>query len=589
MLNLIREINQTTWKNIRRTLTPELVASLESIEYEKKQKNYDYYEWLGNNMIGFIDEYVSNRNLLNTHFIITLNSVFRTRRFDLFLKKWLIQYLFSLFNIMDSFPEGKPLTLKDDPLNRFAAEKFISYFKKGLKIKWKRGAPFLSKLFLFLIFPCFVMILSLKNGVKLYGKKKKFKVMREAIWGLPDFKNHFYHDDFMVDGEIIKKEDLLLYSRGVPVEKGRLKGYHDAQRSGYSHFVLGKQPIMLGTLLFKIIPKYIVIIVSSFLFRLFTKDFDLFYAIAYDFTYNAIPYEAVFSNYSVTSELGHNYFCPSHIAESIICQNYHTSYYLFHWSDISVKEINYIAAFLGCDKFLLWGKAHLQGRHLDSSGNLPIGYLFKRFVKQVQASRKKYLAEMEIKPQNKIISFYDESFGWGCEMTEDHFMAFWEMILKVVENEKSHTILIKQKISKNYPFENELNEKRFIEIKEHLKKERNVYLINPDKWTFIETIGVSDLVVTQGMTSSATIAIVCDIKGLYFDQYGYDHKFSKLFWNKIVFKDSDKIILEIHGILAKNDLPLKKIPEPLRREYDAYADDRGIDLLRLILAKGEKN
>ena len=52
--------------------------------------------------------------------------------------------------------------------------------------------------------------------------------MREAIWGLYGAYGYYFHDDFLVDNDKIKKEDLILFSRdGNPMNRGRTKAYDD--------------------------------------------------------------------------------------------------------------------------------------------------------------------------------------------------------------------------------------------------------------------------------------------------------------------------------------------------------------------------
>ncbi len=119
-----------------------------------------------------------------------------------------------------------------------------------------------------------------------------------------------------------------------------------------------------------------------------------------------------------------------------------------------------------------------------------------------------------------------------------------------------------------------------------MHKYPNVYIVDPDKWSFIETIGVSDVVVTQGVTSSATIAIICGVEGLYFDEAGEDHPLSAAFKNRIVFDSAAELLSMLQKIIDGSENPIKGIPEYILRAYDAYPDDRGIDLLRNILSGG---
>ncbi len=310
----------------------------------------------------------------------------------------------------------------------------------------------------------------------------------------------------------------------------------------------------------------------------------LYWSIYMFFIDNALPYEKLFSHFTVVSELGHNVFYAGHIAEAIVCQNYGAKYYMTHYSDNSTPASKVVLPFLGCDRFLLWGRAFGRGIEADPRIFISTGYIFKDFVKRIAANKNKALSEMGINPKGKIISFFDESFGGEILMTERHYVTFWETALRLAEKEKDNTVLIKPKVLHRYHNLSDGLREEFLDIRNRMGKMPNVQIVDWHKWSFIEVIGVSDIVVTQGMTSSATIAIICGIQGLYLDQARYDHAFSGLFKDMVVFDDPEKLLSMVQKIINGAENPLKNIPEDILREYDAFPDSRGIELFRDILS-----
>lgn len=570
---------------MRFLLIRDLLSGLKSKDAVTAQRSHEHLDWINSDLVNIVNEFVEEKRLLESSFIINMNRVFRTKRFEQLLKKWIVEYFLKLFRVLDGSLE---LTLEDNPINRFGVEKYYRRFNTVPEIKWKRRPNLLQKISSILARPLVIIFISLKNGIKFNGKRKRYKVMREALWGLYDVGGHYFHDDFMVDGEKIKKEDLLLFSRGIPAERSRLKGYYDARKSSYGYFNLSDMPIGLGPLFSRVIPKYIISSGMVLLKEIYSNNFSLYWSIYLYFLYNALPYEKVFSSFEVTSELGHSFFSTGHIAEAIVCQNYGTRYYFIHWSDNSVSIDKYIFSFLGCDAFLLWGKAYIQGVEGGPGILVPIGYPFKRFVRNIISNREKTSLEMGIKMNGKIITFFDESFGGECKMGEESYVVIWETALKLAEREADNTILIKPKDLIRYNNLSPGLKERFIYIKNKMEKMPNVHIIDSNRWSFIETIGISDIVVTQGMTSSATIAIICGIEGLYLDQSGYKHLFSKLFKDKIVFDNPDRLLDTIRKIALNTEHALGAIPEDILRAYDAYPDDRGIDLLRDMLTGGHQ-
>jgi len=570
-------------------LVKELFAELDSKNIAVTQKRPEYLEWLGPNLTGITKEFVKRNRLSDSYFVKRANSAFKTNHFENLLNRWIVEYFFKFFNTLDDFLVSNPqlnkaLELEDNPLHRFGAEKYYSRFGVLPKIQWK-GQPCASGRSFSIFLRCLIIFYhSLDRGMRLSYKRKRYVLMREAIWGLHDIQGYYFHDDFLVDGNKIKKDDLLLFSRGVPIEEGRLKGYQDTKRSSYAHFDLMLLPIGINSLFFRIIPKYILLFSFIFFREISSRHFSLYWSIYLYFAYTALPYEKVFSHFKIISELGHNYFSISHIPEAIVCQNNGAKYYLMHWSDNSLMINSYLLSFLACDSFLLWGEAHAQClKDVDAQAIIFTGYPFKSFIKKVMLDRHKILREMGISAKGKIVSFFDEAFGGHCKMTEEHYVTIWETASRLAETEKGVTVLLKPKWRGIHEGLSGGLKNRFLDIKNSLEKMQNVYLLDADAWSFIEVIGVSDIVVTQGMTSSATIAIICGIEGLYLDQAKYNHPFSKLFKDRIVFDDPEKLLSMIQKIVKGTENPLSDIPEDVLRAYDAYDDDRGIGMFRDIL------
>ena len=569
-----------------------LLAYLIPSDLAKLQQSAEYLEWVNFQLVELTNDFVDKQNLLNSSFIKKINKIFKTTRFEQLLKRWIVEYFLSLFDRLYELntygnDRKNKLVLEDNPINRFAVEAYCLRFKvKPDNIRWipvlNHSRRIISMLFQILYIICHF----LNSGLKISSKKKEFKVMREALWGLYGQGGYFFHDDFFVDGKKIHKEDVLFFARPVIVQDptGRGKAYYDAQKSGYANFYLPSLKIGLKELVLRVIPKYIFQSSAVLFSEIGSFNFSLFQNIFYFFLMYALPYEKVFSNFRVSSELGHNCFAANHIPEAIICQNYGTKYYLMHWSDQSLSINRFNLSFLGCDYFLMWGEAHVRGVEGDRSILKFTWHLFKRFIKWTSLNRDRVLADMKIKSKGRIVTFFDESFGGACKMTEDHYLGFWETILKLAQEDEQNTIVVKPKDLSRYINLSESLKNRFLEIKSSLEKLNNVFIIDDRKWSFIEAVGISDIVITQGMTSSATIAIICGIEGLYLDQAEYNHPFSKMFKDKIVFDSPEKLLLAVHKINAGKDSVFNYIPEELIRKYDAFADDRGIDILRDIFS-----
>ena len=551
------------------------------------QRNDEYYEWLHSDLVEIAEEFVYKNGIKNTFFIRKMNTVFGTDDFDTFFKKFITVYLSILFEKMDDFSHykrGQKLVLEDSPLNRFGSEKYFSKFGRLKTVDWKKSQGAVSKGVGIMLKNLIVLQISLSRGLKFSPKKKKYKVMREALWGLYDTGGEYFHDDFFVDNKTIKKEDVVFFSRGLSAESGRVKSYNDVKRSEYANFNIKELSIGINVFFGRIIPKYIVSASSALFAELKSPNYSLFSSMFLYFLRYALPYEKIFSNYEIGAELGHNFYSPGHVAEAMVFRANGAKYNLMHWSDTAIKTDKYLTAHLGCDSYFVWGRAHVTG--VEGNGKIikPTGYVFKRFIKKTARRRDEILNKMKVSKKGKIISFFDESFRSRCKMTEEHYVNFWYTALKFARKNRNDTILIKPKSMERYKGLSENLIKRFLRIKIELESFENVHIIDDRKWSFIEVIGVSDVVITQGMCSSATIAIICGIEGLYLDEARYNHPFRELFTDRIVFNDSEKLLSMVDRIIANEDSPIKDIPERLLRSFDAFEDDRGIDMFISALA-----
>lgn len=588
MKNKLLDFIKNRTRKVESFLIRDQLSALRVNRIKSVQKKPYYNRWIDSNLLDFAREFVSDQKILDSFFIKNMNRTFNTKRFNNYVKKRIAECLFDLFNILydHSFSgiiNHHRLILEDNFLNHFALNKYCEKFDVEFDVKWVPPPSPLIRLLHIISQNIAILIKSFKNGMKIISNQKFYKIMIEATVGLYNNAGYYFRDDFFVDGEIIKQQDCIFFSRGVPVEPRRLQAYYDFKNSNYSHVNLLKLKLGIKPFILRIIPKYILSGSWTMIREIRSPMFSLFASLFKDFINHSITYEKFFSNYKVTSEFGHEYYSASHIFEAIICQNYGTKYYLLHWSDNSCATEAFLFLYLGCDKYLIWGNAHVHGIEVDSSMLKPIGFPHKTFINEIRENRMKTLQSMGIMVNSKIISFFPETFGGDCSLSAEQFVVFLETALNTACMEKECTVVVKPKELARHKQLPVILKDKLDKIIEQIKKMPNMLVVDPLKWSFIEVIGISDIVVTQSMTSSATIAIICGIEGLYLDQAGVDHPFSKPYKNKLVFDEPEKLMSMIHEIVIGRAAPLRNIPKEVIRAYDHYDDNCGMDRLRKIL------
>lgn len=552
-------------------------------------KRRELTEWLLIDLDILVDEFFKSELSSKDRFINTMNRIFKTWKFCNLLKKYYNEYLFNLILKIDyCFYEKnskEKLKLEDNPLNRFAIAKYKFKFNITPKIEWVKQPKFLFRLTIVFFQASNIIYQGIRTGFIIFKKRKKYKVMRELKWGFKGINGNYFHDDFMVDNNKIRPKDLLIFIRHIPEDTFGIKTYETLKRSPYDFFDLRLLPISIYCFMIHILPKYLVFGCLTLLSCINSQNFSLFSTIFYQFIVIGMPQEKIFSNYEISSQFGHNTFSYAHIVEAIVCNNYGARYYLCQLSDSSMREMKDVASFLGCDYIFAWGNAHKSLLDTNFNTFLPTGYVFKSFIKQVCSNKADVMDKMKLNRKRKNIVFFEENFGGPIKITAECYIQYWETILAVWKKLKDNiNIIIKTKDIHKYLVDslglNESLKKRSIEIIDFLSKTGNFYVLGYPEWSFIELIGIADVVVTHGMTSSSTIAIISGIEGIYFDRIGWHHPFARLFKDKIVFSDSDRLVEMTEKIITGKDSVFKIIPENLLQEFNNDRDGSSIDLVR---------
>lgn len=536
------------------------------------QKRKEYVDWIYLDSVSIVEDFF-NANKSTHKFISAMNKIYNTNKFGNLFKKYVIDYLYHIFLLLDYYCfevlSTHKLELEDNSLNRFAVLNYKTKFNIEPNIKWFKQPNLVLRLLIIFFHACKILYYGIKNGVSIFEKRKQYKVMRMLVMGFKGINGYYLHDDFMVDGEKIQPKELLIFTRGKPNDYFAQKTYETMINSPYDSFDIETLPISIKIFIFRIIPKYLLSGCLTLLFCVNSSSFTLFSSIYYRFIAIGILHEKVFSRYKICSQLGHQSYSYTHIIEAIICNNHGAKYYLCQFSDATLLENKQVFSFLGCDYIFAWGKAHKAILETNPNTFLPTGYLFKSFIKQVDSIKSDIIAQMKLNNGRRNIVFFEEDFGGVNNITEESYIYYWETIFAVWKKIKNDINLIfKPKDPLIYLGLSEKLKKRYLEIMNCLSKSENFYILGSPKWSFIELIGIADVVITHGLTSSTTIAIICGIEGIYFSRENSPHPFARLFQNKVVFCDSDKLVEMIEKIIAGKDSVFKIIPENLLQEFN---------------------
>lgn len=525
--------------------------------------------------------------LENCQFIRVYNERFKTNKFKPFVLKWVSLYVFGLLSCLYRVhldkPSQKVLYLSNNLLNRHIYEWWGQKTGDKMQVKWlgesevKAGLEGITS-----ILALFISKL-LSRRLCLPVRPKKFKIMKEATWGL---RNPVFRDDFFVDDEKLLKKDLLLYTRGSSHE-ARALAYKDAQDSGYECININRLKIPINLLLPRLF-KYHFLLPLFFILRNFRNKqnymlrewLTLFHGVA-------INYEILLSHYQIGLELSVKETGLTHIPETIILNNYGVKSVIYHWSDLTTYDSAY-HDFKSFNIYLIWGKAHSRGKRYFVDSVIETGCWLKHNFAEFTRNKKNIYQKLGL-PINgcKVLAFYDETFNPNGHFTEEVLLDFWQMMLELISGNMNVIGIVKPKIGDEgrYRILSDKGKEIFNNIKEKCLESGRLYFIdNPGEVAVTEVIAISDINITMGMSSPSTIALLCGKIGLFYDTTGNDyHPFTKKYRNKVVFDNERDLFSVVNKIIDEGYSPLSEIEEDLLRDYDYFRDNKGLERFREAL------
>jgi polysaccharide biosynthesis PFTS motif protein len=495
---------------------------------------------------------------------------------------YILELLSYFYKVHLEKSSDKVLYLHNNALNRHIYEWWHQKTGYEIQVTWLKESEVMAGLKAITSVISLAISKLLSRGLCPPVRPKKFKIMREAVWGLI---NPLFRDDFFIDDEKLLKKDLLLYTRGSSNEL-RLLAYKDAQDSEYECVNINALKIPIN-IFFRRFLKYHLSLPLVFILRNFrAKHNYLIKEWLSSFHPTAIKYEILLSHYQIGLELSIKETDLTHIPETIILNNYGAKNVIYHWSDMTSYDgaPEYFKSF---NLYLIWGKAHFQGEQHFIDQTIEIGCWLKHNFNEYTRNMKKIYEKMGL-PINdyKVLAFYDESFSPDIHFTQEMLLDFWQMMSELIDDKKDVIGIFKPKwvgdtnMSAN-------GKGNFNSIKQRCLESGRFYFIdNPREVAVTEVIAISDINITMGMGSPSTIALLCGKIGLYYDTTGNDyHPFTQKYRDRVVFNDKRELFSVMNRITDGTYSPLSEIDESLLEDYDRFRDNMGLKRFREALLK----
>jgi len=522
----------------------------------------------------------------------------RTERVDLYIKKHLAMnalplsraYLI-LRRLVQETDQSSELVVLDKPINRLLVPLLTRlYPERSIKIGGLSRPPWriVNNTLLALLASAeyFARIAGMfwRRKLTLPRTPRQCKVLKELIWGIGTGRRT---DDFIVDGALIARDDMLFYyrhdSRARMSTPDLLEVYlANAKEMGYACVDFERTPIPLPMVWRVYLLRYLWFPISILLPALVRQVVhpsagELNSMIAVFLTYTS-EWEAFLASYSPRLSLSLDDPYLRHNAETIALNLHGSQNVGYQWSDDAAFR-DPLLAYLGYNVYFAWGS--MAAKYWEGNWGVDrtvcTGYLWgHHYLESLENREESRQALFGANQDHRfVLSLLDEKID-ELHISGEDLCNFYRVATDLLERRPDLVVVIKPKRTagvRDIPSIMEL-------LAPHIASGRLVMWDR--KITDVqEVIAVSDVVLSMWMGVPYLEAICCGKQGFNYDPA--KHYASPIYakaLGKIVFDDVDSLVNAIDRALDHpEENPWADLSDTID-EVDPYRDCKGIDRMR---------
>lgn len=536
------------------------------------------------------DFLASEMSLIDHPFVQDYNRCFGTEKFKPFVLKWTSFYVLDLTQCLHKVrlhtAASKVVHLDDTLLNRLIWDWWSRRWGAGMEVRWHRTPEF-CRFVEALAGVLMVNWLTLvPRGICLRAKRRKFRLMKEAVWGVGS--NPTFRDDFFIDGDRLHKADVLLYCR----EKRWEDTFREGTSAGYAGVYLRRLRVPVSLLCGRFLLEYGIWPVGVLWKGLSRRQSFLVGRWLTAFHAPALEYEILQAHYEIALELSKGEETLRHIPETIVLNRHGARSAIFHWSDL--VQADYVSDhFKAFNLNLVWGPIHWKyftAPHYFVDRTIETGCWIEKVPYEHAAA--KIAAELGLSAlaNRPVIAFYDGDFNDNLPYTEEVAVEFWEMIATVLARRTEALGILKLKAGDRwYQHAFKRNGDRFAGVRQRCLETGRLCLVDPTLpsgrlISLADVIAVSTLNITMGVCTPSTLALLQGKAAIYYDTTGNEgHPFARLYKGKLVFDRMGPLLEAVDRVLDQGDHPLKEIAPDLLEQFDRFNDERGRERFTIAL------
>ncbi|HAH05420.1 MAG TPA: hypothetical protein DCM05_02665 [Elusimicrobia bacterium] len=514
------------------------------------------------------------------HLASAYDRFFRSDKMDVFLKGQLALELFAvlldlhLLRLTPDVPTRAALFLPDTPLNRFAMDHLRKTRGFSPNASWVMSMGWLALplYYLWLVREVF------RRGFRLGSERKAYAVARELSDG---FGRAVLRDDPMVDGRGIQPRDVLFLDRS---RESPHPAAGECPELGYDLQDLDTLPIPLGPGAAAPLLFYFVRPVLDALRLAAQGNLQLLPAAAF-FLKQSWPYDVLLRSFRVRLISSNKDW--GDVPQTMAANRHGARSFLIQWSDITAyPEIHH--AFIAHDLYFFWGEGHrdFHAGHKKIAQPLSTGCIFKASFLE-QRRRADALRERIGLGRGRAVSFFDTTFGDVYEYPEAMFLRYLDSMRLCARALPETLFLLKRKRFWLDSYDSLISPTHRAAYRERwdaLRTLPNFKDVSGSVRDPEALIAVSDVVVTLAMTSPSTIALLCGVDALYYDDSGNrQHPFCRLPEKRLVLDAPQALADRVAEILQGRARPTQLLSESDLRPLDAHRDAGALERIRDVL------
>jgi len=444
-----------------------------------------------------------------------------------------------------------------------------------------------------------LLILMMKK-IKFFKKinlKDNYKYAIMIISPLRQFGNRVQKVDFLIDDNLIKKEDVLFLSY-KHLSNNRKKYFEDnglEYIDDLDNFVSFKY-------LINIFPLYFLLL-SSYKEIVFILDTSL-KLIYYYLRWKGFIRKVKIDNLITHCDFGIQSIARNIILEEIKCKTY---YYMdsanfgcfLSKENLSNKYRHNNFGFLYYDYFISWNEKvsdYFKESYCNFKNYINLGCFWAEHIREIREGKiksdfKNRLYSKGFKEWMRLVSVFDSTFHNDSVTTYNDGERFLEDILRMLEELQGIFIVLKQKKSIDYHRKLSFNFDKILDIYSKFYTHPRCFCIKggEERWASTsEIIAFSELTISFPFTSTTFEALTARKKAIWYDA---TNKFRNTFYDNIpglVCHSYEELLNRVNELLFRTseqeyDNYLDKY---VKNKLESYLDGRAISRFRYFLNTG---